>query len=96
MSTGKYNCLFPLFTPFPSSQTHYLRDSRDGENACFTLEEHKFGGGEGGGGAYHTAVYCLIHLQYCDSSPEEASRCVGENLTIKNFALSVIKSTCYL
>ena len=29
----------------------------------------------------HVTVYCLIHLQYCDSSPEEASSCVGENVT---------------
>ena len=28
----------------------------------------------------HVTVYCLIHLQYCGSSPKEASRCVGENL----------------
>ena len=38
---------------------------------------------KGGGGTYHlhVTVYCLVHLHYCDSSPEEASRYVGENLT---------------
>ena len=44
----------------------------------------------------HVTVYCLIHLQYCDSSPEEASRSIAENLTSKIFVLSVLKSTCYL
>ena len=35
------------------------------------------------GGTYHlhVTVYCLVHLQYWNSSPEEASRYVGENLT---------------
>ena len=33
-------------------------------------------------GFFRTTVTVLqMHLQYCDSSPEEASRYVGENLT---------------
>ena len=36
----------------------------------------------GGGGTYHlhVTVYCLVHLQYCDSSPEHVSMYLVEIL----------------
>ena len=35
-----------------------------------------------GGGTYHlhVTVYCLVHLQYCDSSPEHVSMYLVEIL----------------
>ena len=39
---------------------------------------------------------CLIHLQYCNSSPEEASSCVGENLTRNLFLIVCVKINMYL
>ena len=40
-----------------------------------------------------TKLYKL-YLQYCDSSPEEASCCVGENLTRNVFLIVCVKPIC--
>ena len=66
---------------------------------CALVEGGGGGGDDGGHTIFMSQDTYLIHLQYCDSSPEEANRSVGENLKIKFLALlnqhAICKSIYY-